>query len=185
MPGIDLKLVSQREYLLSKGTHENFVISARQICAADAPGKERIADEGHFVAGQNDVTGRMSRRVQDSEPVAAGEKLISLLQSALSYRPGTRRQAEHHGLTLNLLQEWQIIAMNRHRDLERSLQVLSKGDMVDVTVGQDNVLDREAVSLNVSQDAVDLITRIDHETSLRGRVCHDVAIHRERADCMA
>ena len=138
---------------------ERRVVAARQVGAADRSGEERVADEQVLDAGspalptETDTAGTMSRRVMRARLAAAERDDLSRRVEHVDRRLRLHVQAEHHARLDGALVEKQVVAVQIHRDAERPLGGADAGHVIDVSVGEQDVADRQRLPLGEGEQA--------------------------------
>lgn len=76
----------------------------------------------------------------------------------------------------------QIVAMKKHRHVERTLCRGNAGNVIDVGVGQQNFRERDAFARGKFEQAIDFVARIDQDALSCARTRDDESVLEERAD---
>jgi hypothetical protein len=128
MARIYSQVVSQREDLSSHPFYKQLMAAARKIGPAHRTGKQSVPREHGSGSTQAHAAGRMAGRVDDRDAVSPDSEDLSFFQKAL------RPRAECSG----------IEAMNQNRSLCDSLQFSDTAHVVDMAVGDRDILYGEA-----------------------------------------
>jgi len=167
MTGIHARIVAERKEHRADGRHERLVIAAGQIGPSDRAGKERVADEQifsglSFLANlQTHAARAVTRRVIGTRFAVAERDRLPLGVEAVDPRQALDAQSEHRALLRGGLVEKEIVAMQVHGHVERTLRCGDAGHMIDMRVGQKNVPDVERLLLDERQQPVHFVSRID------------------------
>jgi CheY-like chemotaxis protein len=91
-------------------------------------------------------------------------------------------QAEHQARLHSVVVQKQIVLVKIHRYAQRILRCRDASHMINVRVGQQNVADRQAVSLYEREQTLDFIARIDDHRLARLFAPDDEAVFHEGTD---
>jgi CheY-like chemotaxis protein len=91
-------------------------------------------------------------------------------------------QSEEPSMFDGVFVQKQILAVQRYWHLEGTFGASDAGDVVDVGVGQQNLLERDLLPCGELEQCVDFVTRIDEYTFARSRARDDESVLEERAD---
>ena len=164
------------------------MVASRKVGPADRSGEQRVADE-EVVAGlqlhpdlQADTAGAVARRVMRRGHALAKRDHLARHKEPVDWRLRFDLQSELPSHLNRSFVEEQVVAMQVNGDVERALRRGDTRDMVDVTVGQEDVPNRERPLAGDVEQVGDLVAWID-EYGLAGvRACHQEAVLEERLD---
>ncbi len=98
-------------------------------------------------------------------------------------RDGLRRaHADPGRLHIQHLQQRVVVLVEQNGRAGQALQLHGAAHMVDVGVGHDNLLHRQAVALHDSHHVVDVVARVDDDGFLGLLIAHHRAVALQRAD---
>ena len=124
MPWNNPRFIGQREQAGMNRFDDLLAVAARQIGAADAPGKERISGDQHLERSEVQTHGalRVARRM-DHRSGVAGEAYRLAVDQALVGRRGVRwgGQAEPSGLLVHHGEQGQIVFVEQNRRAGKAL----------------------------------------------------------------
>ena len=164
------------------------MIAARQIGSADGPCKQRVADIQIFahLAGFSDLktdTARaMSRRVVRARFKPPEGNDLTRLVVNIDRRLRLNLQAEDRSVLDGVVVQKLIVAVQVHRHAESFLRRCDARDVIDVSMRQQDVTNRQPVPLDERQQALDFISRIDDHRFPGFLAADDEAVFHERAD---
>jgi len=90
--------------------------------------------------------------------------------------------AEPACLKIHHLDQRQIVLVVEDRRSGKAFEALGSGDVIDVGVGNDDLLDGELVLIEQSDDAGDVVAGIDYDGFAGGFIAENGAVALERAD---
>ena len=90
--------------------------------------------------------------------------------------------AEPSGLDVHHLDQREVVLVVEDGRTGEGLETRGSGDVVDVRVGDEDLLDGEIVSLEEGEDAQNLVSGIDDDSFAGGLVAEDGAVALQRAD---
>jgi CheY-like chemotaxis protein len=185
VPGIDTGRVSKRKEHCSDRGQERLEVASWQVGAADGAGEERVADE-QVLSGrparpylETHATGTMAgRMVRRRQALPERDRLAGLVE-LIDRRLRLHAQAEHPSHLDRLIVEKEIISVQIDRDAQRPLRRRHAGDVIDMSVGEQNVFDRELAIGGDREQLVDLVARIDQHRFAGRRARHNEAVLEE------
>ncbi len=144
------------------------MVATRQIRASNRSGEERVADEQVLDARvactphlEADAARTMTRCVMRAGLAVAERDDLARRVELIHGRRRVHAEAEHHAHLDGALVEKQVVAMEVHRDAKRSLCGADAGHMIDVSMSEQNVSDRQRLPGRKGEQAGHLIPRID------------------------
>jgi CheY-like chemotaxis protein len=124
-------------------------------------------------------------RVEGPRPPAPEREFIAGLVEAIDRRRcRVDPESEHLPHGDRLLVEKQIVAVEADRHAEGALRRGDTGDVIDVRMGQQNPADVNRAIGDETEEAVDLVARIDDDAFTRLGTRHDEPVLEERTDCL-
>ena len=138
-------------------------IAAGQVGPANAAGKQCVAGDEQLERGEVQANGALgvARGVQDQRRAgfkpnaeAVGERVV--------WRSRFRgRDAQPPGLRVHHFEQGQVVLIQQDRCAGQPLELERASHVVDVAVGDENLLELEAQFSQASMDAADLVAGID------------------------
>ena len=162
-----LRIVAERKEDPADRIDQGRVIATGQISAADRSRKQGIADEERLAGRppssnlQADAARAVSRRVVRPHLVGPEGDHLSRRIENVDRRRRLDAQSEQGPLAHRLLVEKQIVAMEVDRRAQRPFRSRDAGDVIDVSVGQQDVAKAQRLTLREHQQLLDLVTGID------------------------
>lgn len=89
--------------------------------------------------------------------------------------------AKPSGLNIHHLHQRQVVLVVEDRRSGKLLEALRSGDVVDMSVGNDDLFERELVLLESGNDAGDVVAGIDHDGLMGDFIAQDGAVALQRA----
>lgn len=188
MAWVDPCAVAEGEQYRPDRRDERRVIAAREIGSPDRSRKQRIADEQivawflSFGDLQAHATGAVPGRVIDRRSTAAEPNRLALRVEAIDRRLRLDREAEHASHLDRPFVNEQIVAMQVDRHIERALGGGHAGDMIDVSVREEDMANRQLPLARDGQEIRDFVAGIDEDGFACGRARHHEAVLEERPD---
>ena len=117
------------------------------------------------------------------EPVSAGDgDELAVFEGVVGAVDGGGGDAEPAGLDVHHLDQGQVVLVVEDGGAGELLEAVGSGDVVDVGVGDEDLLDGEVVFGEEGQDAGDVVAGIDDDGFVGGLVAEDGAVALEGAD---
>jgi hypothetical protein len=188
MPGVHARIVSKTEQDRSYRRNQCRVVAAGQVGPADRACKERIADEqvlpGFAVQAhlQADATRAMTGRVVRARLASPEANHLSLRVEMVDRRLRLDLQSEHRPRLDHALVPEDVIAMQVYRNTERTFRGPHAGDVIDVSMSQQDMEDREFPLLRERQQFGNFVARVDENGFSRIRAGDDKSILEEGSD---
>ena len=183
--------VGQWEQLAVDGADEGRAVAAGKVCAADGTGEEGVAGEEEILLGEIEADAALGVAwgVED----AAGEGWCFVADGSdgdeLAVVEGVVGRADFRGchaepscLDVHHLDQREVVLVVEDGRAGEGLEAGCTGDVVDVSVGDEDLLDGEIVSLEEGEDAQNLGSGIDDDGLAGGLVAEDGAVALQRAN---
>src|SRR5450631_2564446 len=158
-----LCFVGKRKQAVSDGVDNLFEIAARKIGATDASGKERVAGDDHFQRREMQADGTLG--------VAWGVKNLRrifvecddfAIDQAFVWRSDFRgRNANPRGLFRHDLEEGQVVSVEKDGGACEALELECATYVVNVSMGNEDLLEFEAEVSETAMNAGHLVAGID------------------------
>lgn len=107
---------------------------------------------------------------------------FSIVQSVIGVLDGGSGDAEPCGLNVHHFDLGEIVLVVEDGGASELLEAVSAGNVVDMGVGDEDLLDGERVPGEEGEDARDIVAGIDDDGFVRGFVAEDAAVALEGAD---
>src|SRR5262249_40434967 len=159
------EVVAERDELRLDGLNEGGVIPIGEVGAPDGASEQHVANEGKALRSVNEHhrARRVAGAVQHREAGAGVAYLVALLKPAIGC--DVARTQEPHGKALcSQAVEQELIGDVRTLDgdaAELLLQFGGAGSVIDVPVGEQDLVDPDAGLFYAGLDAVEITTGID------------------------
>jgi hypothetical protein len=180
----DFGAVGEGEQARLDGVEDLVVVAAGQVGPSNAAGKEGIAGEDHFQGfevkadGALGVAGRVNDLggvVFEAYAAAIGEGFVG----RGSFRSGN---ADPCGLFGHDLEKGKIVFVEEDGSAGEGFELEGSADVVDVGVGDENLLQGQAVGFKALVNAGDLVAGVDDDSFASFFVAEKSAIALQRAD---
>ena len=184
MAGNNFGVFGEREQARLDGVENLVVVAAGQVGPSDAAGKEGIAREDHFQGFEVKADGALgvAGRVNDVGGVVF-EAYAAAIGKGLVGRGGLRGgNADPRGLFGHDLHEGKIVFVEEDGGPGKGLELEGSADVVDVGVGDENLLQSQAVGFEALVNAGGLVAGVDDDSLAGLLVAEKSAIALQRAD---
>ena len=185
MAGDEHRVVAHGPQAFADAGDELRVVAARKVSAADAAGEQHVAHEGALRLGRmkHHVARRVTGAVAHGQHAIAHLHRVAILQPARGREAGHLRKAEHAALFGDAVDP-ELVARVRADDgqAQPRAQLGRATGVVDVGVGEPDLLQVDAQLLHRRLDARQVATGVDDGGLLRGIAPDDGAVLRERGD---
>jgi len=184
VPGNHARFVGKGEKAGFDGVDDLSVVTAGQVGAADAAGKKRVACKNHFERNEVKADGALGVTwgVDDLGWVA-GEADLLAVREALVWQSGFRGgDAEPGGLLVHHGEEGQVVFVEENGRSGDALELERAADMIDVGMGDEDLLKLEAKRRKARVNAADFVAGINDDGIARGFVAQKSAVALQRAD---
>ena len=181
VPRVHDRGVAKRKQHLGNRPHQDSVVAAGQIGAANRARKQRVADEqvrARLALSsdlQADAARAVAGRVVDADLVIAKRDRGSGRSTHRSAAAGGPR-TEQLPLLDRMFVQRQIVLMEIDRHVQRLLHLRHAGDVVDVRMGQQDVRDVDAAVAHRGEQLVGLVAGVDHDRFVRPFAADDESV---------
>lgn len=167
-----------------KGAKDFLHGAAWEIGASDGAGEERIASDEFLLRREieADAAFSMAGGVKDLGGVRSGGDGFSGGDAAIDFHFAGRGNADPRGLHVEHFEQGVVVLVQKNRSARGGAELHGSADMVDVSVGDHDLLDLQIVLLDQSLDVFDVIAGVDDHGFAGGVVADDGTIALERAD---
>ncbi len=110
------------------------------------------------------------------------EMSLTVFEAGVGWSDFGRWNAEPSSLNVHHLYQGKVVLVVEDGRSGELLEALGSGDVIDVSVGDDDLLDGELVLIEDADDAGDVVAGIDHDGFAGDLVAEDGAVALERAD---
>ena len=184
MAGDDTCLVGESEKPGSDGVENLLEVASGEVCAANASREKGVAGEDHFERNEVEADGAlgMPGGVNDQGWVGIEANLLSVEKALVRGCSVWRGDAEPFGLLIHHLEQREVVFVEENGGACEVLQFECPSDVVDVSVGDENLFEFETESRQTVVDAADFVARIDDDGFPRCFVAEECAVALQRAD---
>jgi CheY-like chemotaxis protein len=189
MPWIHAGIVAERQQHAANRSDQRGVVAAGQIGAADAAGKERVADEqveAPFACSRHleaDATGAVARSVVRTRfEVAERNGFAGCIEPVDRWRRRIDLQTEPQALCHGVVVQEKIIPVQVDWNAERTLRRGHARDVVHVRVRQQDVQNPDVLLRHELEQPFDFIAGVDDHAFACPRAGHDEAVLVKRTD---
>ena len=159
--------------------------AAPEVRSANTALKQRVAGEENTAISlkmKAGAAGRVTRRVDCADLDAAARDRVSILNEMVDDSAFGRRHSDPLRLHIQLFKEQEIGLVNGRRRAGAFLQLENCADMINMRVGADDLLQRQAVLVQSSKNFLGVVSRIDDDRFTRGFVAENRAVALKHAD---
>jgi hypothetical protein len=190
--GNDCDVVGKGEEALVDGGEELRGIASGEVGAAYGSGEESVAgeEEGLGREVEADASFGVAGGVEDGAGEARSIALrggsdgdeLAVVEGVVGGGDGGGGDAEPAGLNVHHFDQGQVALVVEDGGAGELLEAVSAGDVVDVGVSDDDLLDGERVFGEEGHDAGDVVAGVDDDGFAGGLVAEDGAVALEGAD---
>jgi hypothetical protein len=182
--GDDDYLVGESEQTVVDGGQNLAGVATGEIGAADGAGEEGVSGEqkGMDWKVEADAAFGVTGGVDDGAGETGDSDEFALFEGVVRVFHGRRGDAEPGGLNIHHLYQGQVLLVIEDGGSGEALEAISSGDVVDVSVGDEDLFDGEGVFGEERHDAGDVVSGVDDESFVRGFVAEDGAVALEGTD---
>ncbi len=183
MAGDDHGVIRECEHGVVQRAQDFLHRSAGQVGASDGAGEESVAGDQFLVGGkiEADAAFRVSGRVQDAGAERARGDGFSALDILIDNDRARWGHADPVGLLVEHFQQSIVILVQQDGRSRGRAQLHGSADVVDVGMGDHDLLDLQIVLADDGQHVVNIVAGIDHHGFARCVVADDRAIALQRA----
>ncbi len=165
------------------GLEELFCVAAGEVGAAYGAGEEGVAGDQEFLVGEVEAGAALgvAGGVEDGGGEAGDRDGLVVGEVGVGWGDLGGGDAEPAGLEVHHLDQGQVELVVEDGGSGEALELLGSGDVVDVGVGDYDLLEGELVAGEGGDDAGDVVAGIDDDGLVGGFVAEDGAVALERA----
>lgn len=170
MSGVHASVVTKRKQDGPDGGDQRCVVAARQVRASNRSREQRVADEQVLddrrvgaAHREADPARTMTRSVKRARLAVAERDDLARRVELVHRRRRIHAKAEHPAHFDGALVEKQVVAVEVHGDAKRPLCGADAGHVIDVSVGEQNVADRQRLPVRICEQTGNLISRINQD----------------------
>ena len=179
MAGIQARIIRQGQDLAADAVHQRGVIAAGQVGAANAAGKEHIANEGDLLGGavEHHMAGGVAGDVAHFESSAAQGKYLAVFQGYIRVGGRVHVQAKERR-TAARLPERQVGRVQRHagRGLQRLQDGRCAANMIEMRMRHPYLAEAQVAPSNLGCQEIAAPGRVNNDHFARLRVAEQVTI---------
>ena len=123
----------------------------------------------------------MAGGVEDGASEAGDGDEFAVVEGIVGVGDDGGGDAEPAGLNVHHFDQWQVALVVEHGGAGELFEAVGAGDVVDVGVGDDDLLDGEVVFGEEGEDAGDVVAGVDDDGLAGGLVAEDGAVELEGA----
>ncbi len=184
MAGDDGGVIGQGEKTLVDGAEKLAGVAAGQVGSADRAGEEGVPGEEERLSGdvETDAAFGVAGGMKDGAGEASDGDEFAIFEGVVGGRDGGGGDAEPAGLNVHHFDQREIVLVVEDGGAGELLEAMGAGDVVDVSVGDDDFFDSEAVGGEDGDDARDVVAWINDNGFVGGLVSKDGAVALQRTD---
>jgi hypothetical protein len=178
-------LVGEGEEAVVDGGEELVGVAAGEVSAADGAGEKGVSGEEQGLVGkvETDAALGVAGGMEDGAAEAGDGDELAVIEGVVGgggdFGGG---DAEPTGLDVHHFDQGKIVLVVQDGGSGKALEALGSGDVVDVGVGDDDLLDGEVVFVEDGDDARDLVAGVDDDGFEGDLVAQDGAVALQGAD---
>lgn len=180
----DFGFVGQGQKAGCNRVHDLVEIAAGQVGSANAAGKKGVACDDHFERKKVEADGalRVARGVENLGGVGVEAHAHSFHQALVGRGRLRGLNAQPRGLRAHHLEERQVILVQQDRGTGEAFELDRAAHVVNVGVGDEDLLELEAQLGEAAVDAADFVAGVDDDGLARSFVAQNGAVALQRAD---
>lgn len=189
MPGVHAGVVTKRKQDGPDGGDQRRVVATRQVRASNRSREQRVADEQVLddrrvgtAHREADAAWTMTRSVKRARLAVAERDDLARRIELVHRRRRIHAKTEHPAHFDGALVEKQVVAVEVHGDAKRPLCGAHAGHVIDVSVGEQNVADRQRLPVRTCEQIGNLIPRINQHGFTRAIAPDHEPVLKERPD---
>ncbi len=159
-------------------------VASGEVGTSDGAGEEGISCEEEGLVGkvETDAAFGVAGGVEDGADDARDCDELAVVEGVVRSVNGGGGHAEPAGLDIHHFDQRQVVLVVEDGGAGELLEAMGSSDVVDVGVGDDDLLDGEIVSGEQGHDAGDVVAGIDDDGFAGGLVTEDGTVALEGAD---
>ena len=180
----DGDVIGEGEEAVVDGGDELWSVAAGEVGSAYGAGEESVAgeEEGLFGEVEADAALGVARGVEDGAGEADDGDALAVVEGVVGGWDFGGGDAEPAGLHVHHFDQGEVVLVVEDGGSGDALEALGSGDVVDVGVGDDDLLDGEVVLVEDAEDGRDVVAGVDNDGLEGGFVAEDGAVAVQRAD---
>ncbi len=184
MAGNNHRIVRQSEHGTTQRLHNLLHGSTGEIGAADGSGEQRIARKQNFFGREvkADAAFGVPGRVQNAGRMRAGFYAVAGSNALIDFYRAWGRHADPGGLHVEHLEQSKIVLVEQDRRSRGRAQFHRTAHMIDMGMGDDDVLDLQVMLAKQCEDVVNVVAGVDDHRFPSGLIANNRAIAVQRAD---
>jgi hypothetical protein len=183
VPRDDGGIVREGKKTVVDGGNELAGVASGKVGAAYGASEEGVAgkEEGLLGEVEADAALGVAGSMEDGTGEAGDGDDLVVIEGVIGVGDFRGRDAEPCGLDIHHFDQGKVELVIENGCSGELLEALCTGNMVDVGVGDDDLLDGEGVPLECGDDAGDVVARVDDDGLMGGFVAEDGAVAAEWA----
>jgi hypothetical protein len=183
VPGEYFGVVGEGEETVVDGLDELLGVSSGQVGAAYGACEEGVPGDEEFVVGDPETGAALGVAGGVKDGGGEAGDADGVIVSEVGVRRGDLGgcDAEPTGLEVHHLDQREVELVVEDGGSGEALELLGSGDVIDVGVGDDDLLEGELVASEGSDDAGDVVAGVDDDGLVRDFVAEDGAVALEGA----
>ena len=184
MAGDDRDLVGKGEEGIVDGLDKFPGIAAGKVGATYGTGEEGVAGEQELLLGkiEADAAFSMTGSVENRAGEACDGDKLAVFEAGVGRSDFGCGNAEPSSLNVHHLDQRQIVLVVKDGRSGELLEALGSGDVIDMSVGDDDLLDGELVLIEDADDAGDVVAGVDYDGFAGDLVAEDGTVALKGAD---
>jgi len=184
MAGNYYGFIWQRQDRVVQGVQDFLHGATGEIGAANGAGEQGVASNQLLFCGEieADAAFGVAGGMKDAGGVRSGGDGFSGGHAAVDINPAGRGHADPRGLHVEHFQQGVVILVEEDGGASGGAEFHGSADVVDVGVGDDDLLDLQIVFADDSLDVFDVVAGVDDHGFVSALVADDGAIALQRAD---
>jgi hypothetical protein len=180
----DPDVIREGKKAVVDGLEELPGIASGEVRAAYGAGEEGVSGEEERVLREVQAGAALgvAGGVEDGAGEADDADALVVSEVGVGWGDLGGRDAEPGGLDVHHLDQREIELVVEDGGSGEAFELLGSGDVVDVGVGDDDLLDGELMAGEGLCDAGDIVARVDDDGLVGGLIAEDGAVALERAD---
>jgi hypothetical protein len=180
----DVCFVGEAKEPVVEGAEDLFAVAAGQVSAADGASEEGVSSEEEIFRREveADAAFSMAGSVEDAGSVAGDADGGSVFEGGVGGKDFGRGDSDPGGLLVHDVKLGQVVLVEEDGSAGGFFETGGAADVVDVGVGDDDLLQSELMVREAGEDLRDVVTGVDDHGFARGGVAEDGAVALEGTD---
>jgi hypothetical protein len=172
------RFIGQRQHRVVQRVQDLLHRAAGQVGAADGAGEQSVPGDERLFGREveADAAFGVAGSMEDGAGQRPGDHRLSGSDATVNLNFTGRAHAEPRGLLVEQFQQSVIILVEQDGRARGRAKLHGSADVVDMRVGDDDLLDLQIVFADERQDVFDVIARVDDHRFVRGFVADQGAI---------